>query len=110
MAALPLFIDQSTLGFIRSHLDAIGCLPPRSPQKTVQMRQVVQTLKVFRPLTFSANNGMPLYPSQVGGYRLAAIPSGKSGHLKPLRGQMAIVVCVGSGTNRTRKYMAAPIA
>jgi hypothetical protein len=99
-------LDMATSGYVIGRLHAIGNLPPRSSQKTLQIKEIVEILKKFRAMSFSANNGMPLYPSQVGGYRLADIPIRKNGHLKPLRGRRALVVCVGSGINRTRQYMA----
>jgi len=87
----------------------IQTLPARSPAKTVEMRQVIATLKRFNFIEFHANNGSLLYPSQVGKYTERYIPKGKRGHLRPFQGQRVTVVCTGSGLNRTRQYMAGPV-
>lgn len=101
-------IHPGALGAVRELLGEIDALPARSPTKTVKIREVVDILGKFGALTFRANNG-GVYRSRVGGHFIGRVSDTRNGHLKPFRGSYAIVVCVGSGINRTRKYMAAPL-
>jgi len=109
MAQAPIKLDPYTLSVLTRDLAMIQNLPARSGTKTVEMHAIVQTLKRFNFIEFSANNGHILYRGQVGKYAIGYISKGKRGHLRPFQNQQVIVVCVGSGINRTRKYMAGSI-
>ncbi len=102
-------LDNSGLSALLVDLEEVCTLPSRSPRKTVRMRQIVDSLRNIGALSFTANNGSLLYPGKVGSHVVAQISHRRSGHLKPLRNCRAIVICTGSGINRTRQYMALPI-
>ena len=102
-------LDIETFGKVTRLLTDIQQLPSGSPIKTREIKAVVEILRKNSFIEFPANNGAHFFPGQVGQWVKGCVSSKKTGHLRPFRGMTALVVCVGSGLNRTRKYMAGAV-
>jgi hypothetical protein len=89
-----------------SCLTKVSSLPGRPGLKPALLKDAIALMKSYGAVEFSTNRDNVTYEGQVGMYILTRLPLGKRGHLKPLAGHLALVVCVGSGPHRIRRHMA----
>ena len=67
--------------------------------------QVDERMKSSRHVSFNSDNRLFLL-TRVGQSLLYQVPQNKGGYLRPLRGCLVRLVCVGSGTRSWRSYIA----
>ena len=102
-------VEDTKLDDFRDEVGSLVKAINQIPTVTAQKRALVAELKKVASghgyITFSAGNHR-WHIGRIGESYLYRVPENKTGYLKPFRGQVVRVICVGSGTRWIRSYLA----